>query len=856
MRHVLEYRRAPHRLADLVPWAALVAPGVLLNKDGALQQTLQFRGPDLEASTPHELGLVALRLNNAFKRLPGGWALWIEAQRRPAVAYPQAAWPHPLSLLVDEERRATFAEEGAHFDTAYYLTLGYLLPPETTARVQRLVYEHLPTPQVDYREFLAYFQLEVARFRDLLADVLPSVQPLDDAATLTYLHSTVSAKSHPLTVPDPPMYLDVQLTDSAFVGGIQPYLGDLALRSLTLKAFPSASWAGMLDDLHHLPLAYRAVLRFLVLDKQAGLRLMHTTTRKWFARRKGLLALLREAVTGSDSPLEDPDATHKAQDAQAAWAALADDQVAYGYCTATVTVWDADPQRAADLLQVVERVINGRGLTTHAETLNAVEAWLGSLPGNTWANVRQPPLSTLNLAHLMPASAVWGGPERNTHLDGPPLCYARTGGATPFRVVLHEGDVGHTLILGPTGAGKTVLLNFLALQFLRYPGAQVYLFDKDEGTRATTLGVGGEHYRLGGDAAALAFQPLAAIDAPHERAWASDWVEGILTHGGVPVTPRLQEEIWLALTSLATAPPSHRTLTGLVHLLQEPTLRQALHPYTLAGPHGALLDAATDRLAAGRWQCFEMTVLMQTPKVVPPTLLYLFHRLEQQLTGAPTLLILDEAWLYLDHPRFAAQIREWLKVLRKANVSVLFATQSLADAADSPIAPAVIESCLTRLFLPNSRALEDQVAAYYRRWGLNERQLEILATATPKRQYYFQSRQGTRLFDLGLGPVALAFCGAGSPEDRTAMDTMLATHPPAAFAGAWLRHKGLAWAADLLDTPVAVDDDREATPALLRHLALPHVPGLEIPPQTHPEGRNGLQVYALSLAPSEEEDRC
>src|SRR5690606_36305980 len=159
-----------------------------------------------------------------------------------------------------------------------------------------------------------------------------------------------------------------------------------------------------------------------------------------------------------------------------------------------------------------------------------------------------------------------------------------------------------------------------------------------------------------------------------------------------------------------------------------------------------------------------------------------------------------EGWIALDDTGFRAQLREWLKTLRKKNASVVFATQSLADIDNSAIAAAIIESCLTRLFLPNARAREPQIAAVYRRFGLNDRQIDILAQATPKRDYYCQSRAGDRLFELGLGPVALAFCAASSATDQASIRAVLDESGPAGFGAAWLRHRGLPWAADLLAT--------------------------------------------------------
>jgi len=341
------------------------------------------------------------------------------------------------------------------------------------------------------------------------------------------------------------------------------------------------------------------------------------------------------------------------------------------------------------------------------------------------------------------------------------------------------------------------LLATLALQCRRYPGSRLFLFDMGRSLRATVLGLGGEHYDLGGDSD-LAFQPLARIDQPGYRAWAAEWLEARLLQEGVAVGPEQKAALWTALDSLAGAPEAQRTLTGLSVLLQDNALRQALQPYVLGGAHGALLDADQDRLGSADVQCFEMEELMHSKAAAAAVLSYLFARFEERFDGAPTLLILDEAWLFLDDPLFAARIRQWLKTLRKKNVSVIFATQSLADIKDSSIAAAIIESCASRIFLPNPLAGEPQIRDIYQGFGLNDRQIEIIAQATPKRDYYYQSRLGNRLFDLDLGPVTLAFAASASPAEQREIDRILQTSGAADFAPAWLRHRGLDWAADLL----------------------------------------------------------
>ncbi|PBB99018.1 conjugal transfer protein TrbE [Mesorhizobium sp. WSM3862] len=805
MLNLSEYRGKADRLADHLPWVALVAPGIVLNKDGSFQRTLRFRGPDLESATEAELVGICARANNALRRLGSGWALFFEAERVEALGYPQSRFPDAASWLVDEERRAAFEGKVAHFESRYHLTLLFMPSPDSQARAESaLVDSHHSEGERDWRQEMARFRDETARVLDLLSGFMPEVRALEDAETLTYLHGTIATRRHPVAVPETPMYLDGFLVDVPLTGGLEPMLGDQHLRTLTVLGFPNLTRPGILDALNNQDFAYRWVTRFIPLDKTAATKTLTRLRRQWFAKRKSISAILREVVTNEPVPLVDSDADNKALDADEALQALGGDHVGFGYLTTTVTVWDEDRQAAAEKLRAVERVVNGLGFTTIRESVNAVEAWLGSLPGHVYANIRQPLVHTLNLAHLMPLSSVWAGPATNEHVakvtqtDAPPLLFAETSGSTPFRLSTHVDDVGHMLIVGPTGAGKSVLLALVALQFRRYAGAQVYVFDKGNSARAATLAMGGEHHALGADGS-LAFQPLRNIGDQATRSWAAEWIAGLIAHENVTLTPEVKEAVWSALSSLATAPAQERTLTGLSVLLQSNALKSALMPYTLDGPYGRLLDADDDRLALSDVQCFETEQLMHSQgAVTTPVLTYLFHRLEERFDGRPTLLMLDEAWVYLDNPLFAARIREWLKVLRKKNVSVIFATQSLADIAGSAIAPAIIESCPQRIFLPNDRAVEPQARAAYERFGLNERQIELVARATPKRQYYLQSRRGNRLFELGLGPIALALCGASDPASQTLIGSVLSEHGQDGFAARFLNARGLDWAAELL----------------------------------------------------------
>lgn len=802
MLNIAEYRRHSDRLADHLPWAALIAPGVILNKDGSFQRTLQFRGPDLESATEAELVAVAARVNNMLKRFGTGWALFFDAERVEALGYPTSEFPDPASWLVDRERGASFEGGRAHFESHYHLTLLWLPPTDSESRAGRaLVDDGDGAKRREWREDLSAFIAETDRAYDLLAGLMPDVRVLDDCETLTFLHHTISSRRHPVSVPSTPIYLDALLPDTPLIGGLEPMLGDFHLRTLTLLGFPTLTRPGILDALNRQDFGYRWSSRFIALDKSQATKALTRLRRQWFNKRKSITALLREVMYNQPVQLLDSDADNKVADCDLALQELGGDHVAFGYLTTTITICDNDPAVADAKVRAVERIVNGFGFTVKRERMNAVEAWLSSLPGQVYANVRQPLVHTLNLAHLMPLSALWAGPERNEHLDGPPLLVAETGGSTPFRLSTHVGDVGHMLVVGPTGAGKSVLLSLLAMQFRRYGGAQIFIFDKGWSARAAVLAMGGVHHELAGSAetGGFTFQPLKRIGEASERSWAAEWLAGLLDHERQKVTPEIKDSLWSALLSLATAPQAERTLTGLALLLQSNELKSALLPYTLEGPFGGLLDGAEDQLALADVHCFETETLMGQPGAVPPVLSYLFHRLEEKFDGRPTLLLLDEAWLFLDNPLFAARIREWLKVLRKKNVAVIFATQSLADVQASSIAPAIVESCPQRIFLPNSSAIEPQARAAYESFGLNARQIELIARATPKRDYYLQSRRGNRMFDLALGRIGLGLCGASNPASQRLIDRLLEDGSRETFLARFLEACGLNWAVPLLD---------------------------------------------------------
>lgn len=797
------YHQRATKLSDYLPWGALVAPGTILNKDGAFQRTLAFRGPDLDSASLTELMGTSARLAAALRRFGSGWCLHAEARRRPAPGYPDAVFGQGLAWLIDEERRVLFETAGARFETDYFLTLTFLPPEEKQNRLESFLFEGGASNRLtaDYRAHLARFSEETDQFRMALEPLMPEARWLGDGDTLGFLHDAVSDRRLTrLAVPETPFHLDALLTDTPLVGGLAPMLGSHHLRILSVRSFVSASEPGLLDQLNRLPVSYRWVSRFLPLSQEEARREIERTRKRWFSKRKGLMTLLREALFKEEAQLQDNDAAAQAGDADAALQRLLGEGCGAGYATLTITVAEDSEAAADEAVRLIRQTTDAAGFVTELESVNAVEAWLGSLPGQAYADVRRPILLAPNLAHLLPTSAVWPGEAWNAHLDGPPLMLAATDGSTPFRLNLHAGDTGHTLVIGPTGAGKSVLIATLIAQWMRYERAQAFVFDTGRSCRAMVLGLGGAFFDPDAEGAGPApgFQPLAEINQPQARAWAEGWLCDLIAGEGVTLTPELRLELGRALSVLAARPVRERTLSLLAAFVQDASLRGALQPFTHAGTLGGLLDHDAEVRSEADVTAFEVGALLRQPRAARSVLPVIFRSLAARFDGRPSLLVLDEAWLYLKDTAFAAEIETWLKTLRKQNVAVIFASQALADVTRSPIAASVMENCPTRIFLPNDRAREAGTRAFYEAAGLNERQIDLVAGALPKRDYYIAGRSGCRRIELELGPATLAFAAAGRPEDQALIDRILALKGTDGFARHWLTAKGLNEAASAI----------------------------------------------------------
>lgn len=800
--------------ADLLNYARAIEDGVVLCKDGALTASWLYRGPD-SASTPDaERNQLVARTNQILSAKAKDWMVQLDSPRKETMRYIAAQSCHfadPVTAAIDEERRQLFERRGAVFDGFFVLTVTYLPQPVAAKRMMELLVDGgKPRTKVTDRteSLLAEFRAACAGLESELSGPYklarlkrhevqtPHGKVVHDEQ-LRWLNFCVTGQDHPIVLPSNHhrFYLDAVIGGQDFVAGETPRIGRQHIRLVAIEGFPSIICPGILDALSEYRGKLRWSTRFIFLDQHQAEALFEKYRKKWKQKVRGFL----DQVFQTNASAVDRDALTMVDQVESALAEVKSGHAAWGYYTSVVVIMDESERRADELAVEVKTAIDNWGFASRIETINAVEAYLGSLPAHSVQNLRRPPMSTEHLAELMPTSTIWTGAERAPCPLYPPgspaLMHCVTHGATPFRLNLHVGDLGHTLVFGPPGSGKSLHLALIVAQLRRYARMTIFAFDKGnslyaltKAIHATTGGATGLHLRLGDEDGKFQCCPLQYLDTRSDRAWAMMWIDALLALNGLQTTPAQRTEIANAIVSMYQS--DSRTLSEFVLTVQDDQIREALMQYTRRGQCGQLLDADSDQLELSDLTVFEIEELMRMDqRYALPVLLYLFRRIELALRGQPAVIILDEAWLMLGHPVFRDKIREWLKVLRKANCAVIMATQSISDADRSGIMDVIVESCPSKIFLPNPDARA--TLNLYTAMGLNELEVDVIANAEKKRHYYYTSPEGKRLYELAPQPLSMAFIAQSDKESLQEIARFEQKYGDG-WVDAWLEHHNLA----------------------------------------------------------------
>lgn len=806
-------KKEPSRLAQVLPWSIQVAPDVVLNKNGSFMAVIAYRGKDVDSEEENVEIQIRRKLNRAIMQLDGEWGLMFDVHHflMPEPDYdfiPNA----PVSNLFHNLREEQYSHKNQSLmELKGFLVVSLMLKKDTHKKLRKFTGNS--NIDISRTKEIEQFRRQVREFRDQIEMQFESIQLLEHDRLRTYLHNTITdtPKSSVIGNPDGVDFLDQSLSDSG-LNTIDQKVGKKHVRVLNIKGFPAETTVSLLDTLSMLDIPYRWTSRLIRFSREDSLAFAKKVKKEWFNQRGDTASHLKEMAgmgnraADSESFLNrDEEALDFANDADAAQTMIQKNQGLFGYWVGNIVLMHEDTAVLDEWVETIQRQFNYYEMLFNEETLNFTEAWLGTIPGNFHYNPRAYPIGTPYFVDLSCVTGKWTGEEVN-HVNDHVLDYTlmtNSDGALPFRFSPFFGDVGHMLVVGPTGMGKSTLLQTINQAFLRYPDSVVISFDKDYSAIQSCLGNNGAHYDISIDGTGLSFQPLRELENDSDRAFGISWIEGLILDAGVKVTPLLTDDVRQAIYALSNEPKEMRTLSNFAALCQNNDIKQILKPFTTqhkeTGQFASVLDSNNEHIDSNcRWITFETSHLMQHPRLIAPVFRYLFHKLKRMFDGRPIHLPIDEGWKFLKDPQFVEQFEEWLRELRKRTVCVTLATQEPDGIKDHPLFPVISTSMKTKIFLPNDEAENPEPKKTYKEFGLNDRQIEIIANAQPKREYYLVQPNGCRLFNLGLDDVSLAFVGGVNKKNTELCKHLQAEVPKEEFAEHYLEHKGFPDYAELL----------------------------------------------------------
>lgn len=477
--------------------------------------------------------------------------------------------------------------------------------------------------------------------------------------------------------------------------------------------------------------------------------------------------------------MQDSTRTVSASEAREALTDLALHRQMYGYYNLSVLVSSTRIEDLDTTTRTVAGVIREAGFLVIREGMHLLSAWTGSLPGQWGQLVRWHFIHTGNVADLLPLHTPSAGDAQNHYLSEQlaQSCSALSllpgRDQTSFYFNFHVGDLGHCFVVGPSRAGKSVLVNFLLSQFLRYPKARVLIFDKDRSARIPTMLQGGV-YLNPNQHAGFQCNPLVALHRESGRVWLRSWLEKLFTHRGYVWTSTDDQHLHQAMDGLELLPADHLRLTTL-HTLLPHHLAVELAPWIQGGAMGWLFDHTVDHFSLQGLVCIEMGELLRDEGVARLFMEYAFERVEALLQHqelAPTVIYIEESWFMLANPYFRERIRDWLKTLPKRMANLVMATQSLDDLSGSGVMSAISDNIPTRIFLANRNA-PAQKGLYQDQFGLNQGHILRIAHAEPKRQFLIVQPNHSRMIDLNL-PLQMIAILRSDQKAQAVFDACLA----------------------------------------------------------------------------------
>lgn len=788
LSQILKDFRASGAMNSLVSVHAAVDDRAFLTKGGDLLTVLAVRGIDPECLDPGELDVITGRFERALRSLPESFRLYQYLCKRDHPPIARRAYDQPV-LNKAVAQRAAYLEAKA--DRLYSIDLYFVLAYEgwhSAPTLKPQLLQKMVEPQ-QIRDLLGnlfsskgsitLLEKQIEHARQVLLNKADSfviqlqntirLQPLSKQDAFAFFRSLINFAPHktngiPLKYDEGVDYQACDSTLECYRDHLQ--LDDYRVELLTLKEPPAQTFANILQGLEHIPSNFILVSEWKRVDNGRMRRLIMRQRRHHHNLKTSLGSSLGPAPASPREILID-DAKEALVDELGA--CLEEIEVRgnfFGEYAMTLLIHDKSRERLKRSVAECCRVFSTHGAALTEERYNLVNAFAAVQPGNHRYNLRRLWLLHTNAADLAFLFAPSTGEAQNEHLGQECLAVIETNQHTPYCLNLHYQDLGHTLVVGASGSGKSFTLNFLLTHAQKYQPA-TYLFDLGGSYESLTNLFAGSYLRMGGDQRSFTINPFCLPPTSENLQFLSGFVRVLVESGRqYQLTESDERELFDQITNLYELGPAERRLSTLAAILPR-ALASYLHKWTQAGQYGAWFDNILDNLTLARWQAFDFEGMEKIPEVLEPLLFYVLHRTNAIVCDPQTatlfkIFVLDEAWRFLRNDSIQRYITEALKTWRKKNAAIILATQSVDDLLRSEMLSVVVESCASKLFLANP---DMDRRAYREAFHLNERETELVARLMPKREMLLKRPNGSKVLQLEVDPVSY-WLYTNSPYDN------------------------------------------------------------------------------------------
>lgn len=724
--------------ANYIPYSCHWNRRTILSKSNELIQVVKISGFPFETADDEDLDIRKNMRNLLFKNLASGnITLYFHTiRKKKPLAFtdsdysfdPTVAIPNDFVTYLSNEWKKKYAEMESYFNELY-LTIIYKADTAGLAVLEHLMRKIRQSAdnsewEKDMRDMSENIDEVSARvlntFRDYDAKILEAEENSDGnfCRILEFLGSVVNCgQSSPMLLPK---------------GNIDKYIATHRLffgsRSLEARGPRGTKYAGIISIQEYGPMTSSGIFdAFLQLPFEFVISQSFNFSNRTVAISSMQMQQNRMIQSGDK-------AVSQIAEINLALDMAMSGEIGFGQHHFSLLCVADDVKSLENVLSMASVEIANSGMQSVRERVNLEPSYWGQLPGNNAYIVRKSIINTLNLAGFASMHNYPLGKISGNHW-GEFVTVLETTSGTPFFFNFHVRDVGHSLIIGPTGAGKTVLMNFLCAQAQKFK-CRMYFFDKDRGAEIFIRSLFGV-YTVVDPSKSCGFNPLQLADTGENRTFLLEWLRLLVTVNGEDLSAEDIKLLTQAIDGNFKLDKKDRKLSNVVPFLGMDgpgTLAGRIGMWHSKGSHASVFDNDIDEIDLNKARVFgfEMADLLKDPISLGPVLLYVFHKINIALDGTPTMIVLDEAWALIDNPVFAPKIKDWLKVLRKLNTFVIFATQSVEDAVKSQISDTLIQQTATQIFLPNLKA----TSVYKTDFMLSEREYQIVKTTDPSSRYF------------------------------------------------------------------------------------------------------------------------